>query len=270
LDVTAHRAEHLELCAGYALGALDPADRAALEAHLEGGCPECEAELHRLAGAVRRLAASAPPRPQPAALRARVLAAAAETAPGRSPSPRPLPLPRPRRRSSAHWAWAALAAAFAIATALAWTTAERLRGELATTRTKLDGAQRALADARRWMALLDSPTARTVSLTPTPQGLGLMRARATFDPATHRAVIVFENVATPAASDFQLWALRSGGVASLGLVRADAAGRAIVRIEDAGDPTALAGFAVSLERLGGSPRSDAPEGPVVLAGKFGS
>jgi anti-sigma-K factor RskA len=281
LDVSAHRPEHLDLCAGYALGSLDAGDRDVLEAHLAEGCGECEAELQRLAGAARRVAAAAPPLVPSPALRARVMAAAAaeprrvKTVEPRSTpaaTPRPVtvvePIRRPRRAYAA-WAMGTVAAAFAVATVLTWNTAERLRNEIAATRAQLDRAQRDLEEARRWAAVLDSPNARSVSLTPTPQGMGIMRARATFDPRSHRAVIAFENVVTPAGSDFQLWALRGAGVASLGLVHADPAGRAIVRLENVGDPATLAGFAVSLERAGGSTKPDAPEGPVVMAGKFG-
>jgi hypothetical protein len=178
------------------------------------------------------------------------------------------PIRRPRRAVVA-WIMGAVAAAFAVATVLTWNTAERLRSEIAATRAQLDRAQRDLDEARRWASVLDSPMARSVSLTPTPQGMNLMRARATFDPRSHRAVIAFENVVTPSGSDFQLWALHSNGVASMGLVHADASGRAIMRIENVGDPASLAGFAVSLERAGGATKPDAPEGPVVLAGKFG-
>ena len=277
--MSAHRPEHLDLCAGYALGNLDPGDREALEAHLAEGCGECETELLSLAGAVRRVAASAPPLVPPPALREKILAAAAAEprrasarAPRTAPAPRPTsvmePIRRPRRAVAA-WIMGAVAAAFSIATALTWNTAERLRSEIAATRAQLERAQRDLDEARRWASVLDSPMARSVSLTPTPQGMNLMRARATFDPRSHRAVIAFENVVTPSGSDFQLWALHGNGVASMGLVHADAGGRAIMRIENAGDPASLAGFAVSLERAGGSSKPDAPEGPVVLAGKFG-
>ena len=270
--MTPHRPEHLELCAGLAIGALDEADRAALEAHLASGCPECEAELRRLATSVSLLAAAAPPLAPPAALRARVLAAArAEARAGSAPAraARVLPLAPQRRRSYAAWVWAVAAAGLAVSGWFAWNTADRLQRELASSRDALARAERALAEERRWSALLDSPQARTVSLTPTPQGTAIMRARAIYDPATRRAVIVFENVSAPAGSDYQLWALQGAGVSSLGLIRADAAGRAIIRLENAGDPATLGGFAVSLEQAGGSPKPDAPTGPVVMAGKFG-
>jgi anti-sigma-K factor RskA len=49
-----------ELIEAYALGALDPADRAALEAHLRSGCPACAAALEEARSLVSRLAYLAP------------------------------------------------------------------------------------------------------------------------------------------------------------------------------------------------------------------
>jgi anti-sigma-K factor RskA len=63
--------------------------------------------------------------------------------------------------------------------------------------------------------------------------------------------------------------MRPDGVASLGLIKADAQGRATVRLENLGAQGTLGGFAISLEPEGGSPNPRAPSGPVVMAGKFG-
>src|SRR5207245_612073 len=68
-----HREEHLDLCAGYALGSLDPDARVDLEAHLEAGCPECERALADFTSAAAMMAASAQPVPLPFALKARVM-----------------------------------------------------------------------------------------------------------------------------------------------------------------------------------------------------
>ena len=265
--MSAHRIEHLDMCAALALGVLGDAERAELEAHLDSGCPECAEALAREMASVRLLAASAPPLAPPAALRARVLVAAAREGREGAPAGRVIPL-QPRPRPVATWAWAVAAVALAVAGAFAWNDAGRLRRELETTRDRLARAERDLSEERAWASLTDSPGVRAVSLTPTPQGTAIMRARATYDPSSHRAVIAFENVSLPPGHDYQLWALRGTAVASLGVIHADAAGRAIVRVPDAGDPATLGGFAVSLEREGGSSNPAAPEGPVVMAGTF--
>ena len=81
-------------------------------------------------------------------------------------------------------------------------------------------------------------------------------------------MIVFSNFTAPAGTDYELWALRDGKPASLGLIRADNSGHAIVRLPDTGDPGALGAFAVSLEKAGGSTTPTAPQGPVVMVGKL--
>lgn len=269
-----HRDEHLDLCAGYALGSLDAADRQRLEAHLAEGCPECERALADFSGATVVLAASAPQAQPSPALRARVLAAVhgeGGAREGAAPVRGRVIEMRPRRQTVGFaWVWAAAAAALTIATAVSWNAASRLREELASTRGKLVQAQRELDEERRWAAVLNAPDARVTELSMTPAGVAALRARATYDPRTRSAVLSFENVTAPSGKDYQLWALQGAGVASLGLIKADASGRAVLRLENVGDPQTLAGFAVSLEPAGGSPNPAAPTGPVVMAGKFGA
>ncbi len=62
-----------ELIEAYALGALDANERAALEAHLASGCPECAKALEEARLVVTQLAYLAPPSEPSDMLRARVL-----------------------------------------------------------------------------------------------------------------------------------------------------------------------------------------------------
>ena len=167
------------------------------------------------------------------------------------------------------WAWAAAAAALAIANLLTANTASRLKRELESNRSRLVEIEEQLAEERHWISVLSSPEAKMAELAITPDGVAALRARATYDPNTRSAVVVFENFAAPEGKDYQLWALQGAGVESLGLIQADPNGRALLRLENVGDPALLAGFAVSLEPKGGSPYPDKPTGPVVMAGKFG-
>jgi anti-sigma-K factor RskA len=273
VGVSEHREEYLDLCAGLALDALDPADRTRLEAHLADGCPECEAALAEFSAASVNLARSAPAAAPPAALRQRVLDAAratpaggAATAPERG---RVIEL-KPRWREPLFlWSWAAAAAFLAITTAVMWNQGEALRVQLTDAQKALTAARQKLDEDRSLIAVLSAPDARVAEMQITPAGVKELRARATYDPASRSAVIVFENFTAPSGHDYQLWALRGAGVASLGLIRPDAAGHAVLRLENVGDPATLAGFAVSLEPAGGSPYPDKPTGPVVMAGKFG-
>ena len=263
--MSAHRDEHLELCAALALGAIDDGDRRELEAHLASGCPQCQAELARLSDDVLVLAAAAPPAAPPPALRGRVLEAVRRES---QPAPaRVVAMPPRRRVAVATWAWAAAAAALALSTVVLWRTGESLRARLADSRRQITQLEENLDEARRWAALLDSPDTRLVELVPTPAATALPRARALYDPAGRRAVLVFDQFTAPEGSDYELWAIRGDGPASLGVIRPDASGRAIVRLDDVGDPSSLQAFAVSLEKAGGSTNPRQPQGPVVMAGK---
>ena len=70
------RDEVLDRLGAYALGALEPEEQAAVEAHL-AGCPSCRAALDRYDAALGAFAATAPPASPPPALRARLVAEAA-------------------------------------------------------------------------------------------------------------------------------------------------------------------------------------------------
>jgi anti-sigma-K factor RskA len=236
--------------------------------------------------------------PSPA-LRARVLRAATGEAPvaaGPRAAPaepraevRPLqrvpdvtPPERPERTTGSLWAWTALAAAACLALTLGllwtWRTESRWRVELTA---QLDASkhqvallEQRVAEEQRWAAVMNSPAAQVATFSPTPDASGAgssgVKARAVFDPTSRRAVVAFANVHTPSGRDYQLWAIRAGKPSSLGLVKPDASGNAVMRIEDAGDPATLGAFAVSLEPQGGAPSHDIPTGPVVLVGKLGT
>lgn len=277
--MTAHRDEHLELCAGLLLGALDAADRAELEAHLTGGCAVCDAELARLSQSVELLAHSLPQQAPPAALRSRVLAAvkaaaaaesrdvsASSTAP-ESRTARVIELPR-RQSNFAAWGWAAAAAALAIASFVTWRQANDVRSQLVAARAQADSLQLQLANERAWAALGEAPHARIVPLAPTPAGAPQLAAHMTFDPDSRRGEFVSDSMVAPTGHDYQLWAISKAGPVSLGLVRADSSGRVRVRIADCGDPATLGAFAISLEATGGAPTPNAPAGPVVMVGKI--
>ena len=279
--MTVHRDEHLDLCAARALGSIDEADRLELERHLADGCPECERALADFSAGIERLAASAPPAmPGPGVRTAVLEQVRAEAArrdhphagraaqPPAIPALKPAPLPRPRRRPAAlTWAFAAAAAILAVSTTVTWRGAEQLRTELRGARERVARAEIELAAEREWAAIATRPGARAVDMVPLEGGVTLPQVRVTYDPGSRRAIVAFERLAPPTGSDFELWAvLDREGPRSLGVVRPDAGGRAVVRVPDAGDPAALTAFALSLERAGGSTDPRKPGGPVVLVG----
>jgi anti-sigma-K factor RskA len=94
----ADHARFSENVAAYALGALEPAEAAELERHLEG-CERCRAELRWLEPAVRSLSESVPRLQPPPGLRQRLIDEVRDDAARSAPSAEE----RPRRRSSG-WA----------------------------------------------------------------------------------------------------------------------------------------------------------------------
>ena len=273
--MSVHREQHLDACAGYVLGALDPAETRELEAHLAEGCAVCEAELERLGHGAWLLAASSPPHRAPASLRGRVLKAVRAEMPPRGPRragaavPPPTVVPIPRRPLLPTWAWAAAALVIAAVGFQQWRTAVRLESDLRSTRSEIARLREEIQEERTWAAVATAPDARVVQLAPTPDGMPTLAARVTYDPTSHRAIVAVSNFTPPAGKDYQLWAILEGGPASLGVVKAGPAGGAVLRLSGVGDTGAPAAFAVSLENEGGSPNPNAPSGPVVMLGKTG-
>ncbi|HZE18603.1 MAG TPA: anti-sigma factor [Candidatus Angelobacter sp.] len=265
-----HREEHLDLCAAHVLGCLDEADRSRLEAHLAEACPVCERALRDFCGSAVLLAASAPPAVVSPALKSKVLAAARAgtgVEGGRAKEGRIVPV-RKRWAPPARLGWA-LAACFILATGILVVATSRLRQDMKRARGQVQTLTRDLDTERHWAAMLASPRARTASFSLTPAGEAALRARATVDPETHRAILVFQNFKAPSGHDYELWTLRGNTPASLGLIRSEPGGRVVLRIEDIGNPDSLTAFAISLEPEGGSPTPGEPTGPIVMIGSLG-
>jgi len=271
----------LELAAGYALGSLDEADRARVEALLASGKhPELNAAVAEFSEASALLATGAPSaRPSPA-LKSRVMSAiVAESRPAPAAHTTAEVPPatergrivelKPRRTPMwVHAAWGTAVAASLVFGLVTWNETVRLGRELTAQRGQVSELQSKLTEEQRWSDVVTAPGTREAALQVTPDGQAEMSGRAIYDPKTRSAVIVFENVRVPSDKDLELWALKSDGVQSLGLLAADESGRVTLRIPDAGDPAAVAGFAVTIEKTGGSGNPTAPGGPIVLAGKF--
>lgn len=277
----------LELAAGYALGSLDEADRARVEALLASGKhPELKqavAEFREASALIATGAQAAMPSP---ALKGRVMAAiAAEPARASVPAAAPARSSRdavsdsdrgrimemkPRSALWVHLGWATAVAACLMAALVSWNDSVRLERELMNQRGQISELESKLAEERRWSEVMTAPGTREAALEMTTSGEAAMRGRALYNPRTRSAVIAFENVQVPSGQELELWALREGGVLSLGLLKPGADGRATMRLNDVGDPSALVGFAVTLEKPGGSGNPNAPGGPIVMAGKFPS
>jgi len=202
-----------ELTAGYALDALEPAERGRYEEHLSS-CERCREELERfwsVSGALARAAGGPPP---PASLRERILAQA------RSERPSVVPL----RRRAALPALSALAAAAAgVAIGIGFWAAS-VSGDL--------------DDAREALAVLGDPGARAF---PTEGG----EARLVVTPAGDAALVVRTLPAAPEGKDYEIWVFEDDVPRPAGLF--DEPGVALLSRPVASGQT----VAVTLEREGG-------------------
>lgn len=162
-----------ELTAGYALDALDPAERATYEVHL-ASCEHCREELQgfwQVSGALAHAAGGPAP---PASLRARILEQA------RAERPNVVPL---RRRSLAPVLSSAAAVAAVAALALGLWAAS---------------LSRELGDAERELAVLGDPNARTFESADGTASLVVA-------PTGEAALVVRRLAPAPDGKDYEIW-----------------------------------------------------------------
>lgn len=135
-----------ELCAGHALGSLDPGDAVLLEEHLREGCADCRDSLVSFRAAVDGLATTSPPVTPPEGALDRILERVGEP---RKPASHP--------RTAPAWRWALPLAASLVAVAgwLAWEE----HGRVLRLEAENEGLQK-IVDAT-------PPTVRVYELTPT-------------------------------------------------------------------------------------------------------
>jgi anti-sigma-K factor RskA len=266
-----HTPELAQLLPAYALGALDGADREALEAHLAEGCPECRRELERWEGDLESLAASLPPVAPSDVARARVLEAIEE--PVRWPHP---PAPREAEPGRRRWpVWLPVAAALALAVLAGGgyqgarreadqlgAERERLARQVADLDAELAAARTEGRRLARALEVVAAPGMRPVVLAALGGRPG--SGRAFVDPASRRAVFVAAGLpALPADRDYELWFIADGKPVPAGVFDVDAAGRARLEVEQVAPPEHIDAWAVTVEPAGGKPQ---PTGDMVLKG----
>ena len=254
--------EELKALAGaYALGVLDPEERAACEAHLAEVMEHrgCEEAIRRAFATVAALSGALPPvAPGEGvwrAIEARIGAGAT------------LAAPRPRRALAwAGWAAAAAAALFLALWAVerrdaergreAVQAAQRLAQAEAQARAGLEAELRSMRNAvdaqRQVTALLDTPGSRVVSLAAVPGRSG--RAAAVVNLATRPAGIVSSSLRPQPGSTYQLWVIQgTAAPRPAGFLEPGYGGVLLGQVDPALLAVAPDALAVSLEPPGGSP-----------------
>ncbi len=218
-----------ELTAGYALDALEPEERQAYEAHLEG-CEQCREELAAFWQTTEALAVAASGPAPSAELRERILAGARE-------EPQVVvPLESRRRRTVP-----VLAAAAAVAAVVA--LALGLWG--AGLSSDLDETRATLARERAAAAVLADPAARSVALQPGAAANG----RLVIDPDGNAVLVVNDLGPAPAGQTYQLWIVPHGGEAASAGLSQGADGMDVIPVEGTVDEGEV--VAVTIEKAGG-------------------
>ena len=256
--------------AAYALDALEPAERAAFEAHL-GSCAECAADVRQM-----RLAASALPHtvPQvspPPSLRARILRQMS-AAPDAS-TPAPAVVVREKRGLPA---WLPIAAMLVIGAGVSF-YAQRMQARVANLETQLRQAQAQVAAAERQtlearnvafraqsaMGVFAAPDVARIDLAGQPVAVSA-RARALWSRQRGMVFTVTNLPALPPGRVYQVWVVTAQAPVSAGLLTPDASGGGSVYFETPVDILPPVAVAVTLEPAGGVP---APTGAAYLVGK---
>ena len=248
-----------EYAASYALGALDPDEKAAFEAHL-AGCASCQSEVKSYQQVVTGLAMTSPARTAPAGLRERVLRDARTARPSVAHT----------EERKAGWTpnWLAMAASIILAIGstvmflserqarrAAESNAEQNEVRLAETRNELSRADSLIA-------VMLAPDLQTASLTAEGKPPS---ARVFYNRARNVVVIAARDLQpAPDGRTYQLWGIADGKPVSLGTFNTNQQGQAVTALSLPSAPQ-FELTAVTEEPAGGSPQ---PTTTPFLVGTF--
>lgn len=207
MDAGSHTHDELKvLVSAHALDALDPADAAAVDAHL-AGCESCRAAFDEALETAAALTLSVPPAQPPADLRERILAAARATqrdaavaAPVAAAASAPAAKRQRRRFSEIFTPSRNFAAAFAIAAALLGVLYVSERDKASTLQAERDNS--ALVGQA-----LAAPGAQVVPLSgPNGEGGGALVLAADRKP-----LVVSDLLPAPPGKVWEVWTIPAGG-----------------------------------------------------------
>jgi len=249
--------EFTEDLALYALGSLQPGERAALEKHLDE-CSACRRELRELCRDAALLAMSVAQRTPPAHTRKRLMSAiAAENRQTRTPKARVLGFLIP----------SLAAAALAIFAVVLWQRDMELRRQINKLSEDYAQQQAQLLSANEILATLTDPAAARFTLSaantpPRPQGKAIY--------ASNRAGLIFlatNMPAPPPRKTYELWLIpTTGAPIPAGLFKPDAMGNATLINPPLPANVEAKTFAVTVEPESGS---SAPTSQPIMVGTGG-
>lgn len=256
------------LAAAYVLGALEPLERRAFEAHA-ATCALCREEVHSLSRVTAALGSSAPARTPRPEVRGRVLASIL----GDTSSPAAHP---PHHRQASPLRWLPLAAAIVVTAGLGWYAAslhgrlQDLEGRLASAERRALAAETATRQARQAadhaqlaMAVLAAPDLARIDLAglaPAPRA----SARALWSRNRGMVFTTANLPAAPSGRVYQVWVVTADARISAGLLPPQPTGDAAAIFQTPADIAPPVAVAVTLEPAGGVPQ---PTGEMYLVGK---
>lgn len=241
-----------ELIEAYALGALDPQERASLEAHLASGCGDCEKALREARWLVSQLAYLSPDAKPSDMLRGRLLQtvrAEARTAKSSKPS-----------STIPFWMWGAAAALLLFAVYQTWelsqvrNTIGKINQETQTEIAKRQELQKQYEAAQREAIILTDPNSVKIQMAAGDKSMPKLEA---MWHAKMGIVIMGQNVPMPQGSrTLQLWLIpKAPGAKPMPsmMVRPDAGGKFMLLVESPPDDMqSTKALAITEEPEGGS------------------
>jgi anti-sigma-K factor RskA len=221
--VSAH--EHLDAAAAYALGAVDPGERAALDALMTSNA-DFRRDVDRYREVVGLMGLAAPTMAAPATLRQRILSDAAAVRPIAARSSVTPATHGTARTISGVLPWLAAAASLGFAV-FSSSQLREARSALRDLRGELSTAQGAIASKDSTISAFLGPDVRVVSLS---EGTQRPSARVYWNANKGVFIVTAFNVPrAPEGRTYQLWAIVKGkNPMSMGTFNTDASGRATV------------------------------------------
>lgn len=245
-----NHAEAIELAGLYVLDALNPDERAQVDAHV-ASCHEPHHEFAHVGAVTPALASLAEPVGAPAALKNRVMADYRAATGGPVWEPAAAAQLRPARQSWLGWA-AAAAAVLILAVTAGWAYVAQSKAALDSQRAQM------IAQAIDVMA---APGSSVAILQGTASAAGASGFAAFADDGSGYIVLVHMPLA-PAGTTYQAWFIADGVPASAGLLSVDRDGYALIALS--GRPGTQV-IALTVEPTGGS---EQPTSEPIAAGEL--
>jgi anti-sigma-K factor RskA len=176
-SIVSEQDQFQELIEAYALGALDPSERASLEAHLAAGCPECAKALAEARFLVSQLAYLAPPAEPSGMLKARLMLTVRAEASVARPA-----TAKARSASIPYWLWAGVAALLLLSIYSRW-DARKLQQEVQDVKAraaaelkKREQLEEELTLAKHEAWILTDPTTKKIDIMPNDKEMPKLEA----------------------------------------------------------------------------------------------